>query len=113
MAKLTLSDAARACNVARTTIQRAVKTGRLSLDAERRVDTAELLRVGYQLDAAVLHAATQQDAAGMQQDAAPQRSTSQQQGGASHELQLIRQEREALQRERDLLTPQCYMLRSM
>jgi len=45
MAKLTLSEAARACNVARTTIQRAVKTGRLSLDAERRVDTAELLRI--------------------------------------------------------------------
>ena len=28
MAKLTLSEAARACNVARTTIQRTVKTGR-------------------------------------------------------------------------------------
>ena len=60
MAKLTLSEAARACNVARTTIQRAVKTGRISLDAEHRVDTAELLRIGYQLDAAALHAATQQ-----------------------------------------------------
>ena len=59
MAKLTLSEAARACNVARTTIQRAVKTGRVALDAEPRVDTAELLRIGYQLDAAVLHAATQ------------------------------------------------------
>ena len=47
MAKLTLSEAARACNVARTTIQRAVKTGRLSLDAEHRVDTAELLRIVY------------------------------------------------------------------
>jgi len=51
MAKLTLSEAARACNVARTTIQRAVKTGRLSLDADHCVDTSELLRVGYQLDA--------------------------------------------------------------
>ena len=61
MAKLTISDAARACSVARTTIQRAVKTGRLSLDAEHQVDTAELLRVGYQVDAAVLHAASQQD----------------------------------------------------
>jgi len=60
MAKLTISDAARACNVARTTIQRAVKTGRLSLDAKHCVDTAELLRVGYHLDAAVLHAASQQ-----------------------------------------------------
>ena len=61
--KLTLSEAARACNVARTTIQRAVKTGRLSLDAEHRVDTADLLHVGYHPDAAVLHAASQQPAA--------------------------------------------------
>ena len=75
MAKLTLSEAARACNVARTTIQRAVKTGRLSLDAEHRIDTAELLRVGYQLDAAVLHAATQQFSMQTQQNAALQHST--------------------------------------
>jgi hypothetical protein len=92
MAKLTLSEAARACHVARTTIQRAVKTGRLSLDAEHCVDTSELLRIGYQLDAAALHAATQQDTAGMQQDAAPPRSIPQQQGVASHELQLLRQD---------------------
>src|SRR5262249_13951163 len=84
MANLTLSEAARACGVARTTIQRAVKTGRLSLDAEHQVDTAELLRAGYQLDAAVLHAVsqhlpttTQQNAAlsqhlGPQHEAAPQ-----------------------------------------
>jgi len=72
MAKLTLSEAARACNVARTTIQRAVKTGRLSLDAEHRVDTSELLRVGFQLDAAVLHAASQQSTADTQQNAAGQ-----------------------------------------
>jgi hypothetical protein len=57
MATLTLSEAVRACKMVRTTMQRAVKTGRLSLDAEHRVDTTELLRVGYQLDAAVLHAA--------------------------------------------------------
>jgi hypothetical protein len=113
MAKLTIADAARACHVARTTLQRAIKAGRLSLDAEHRVDTAELLRVGYQLDAAALHAATQQDAAPMQQDAAPQRSTPQQHGVALHELQLLHQERDALQRERDLLMQQVDMLRSM
>ena len=90
MARLTISDAARACNVARTTIQRAVKTGRLSLDAEHCVDTAELLRVGYHLDAAVLHAAAQQAPEAMQQDAAPRRSTLPQPGVAHHELQLIR-----------------------
>lgn len=63
MAKRSISDAARACNVAHTTIQWAVKTGCLSLDTEHRVDTAELLRVGYQLDAVVLHAALQQSLA--------------------------------------------------
>jgi hypothetical protein len=47
MAKLTISDAARACRVARSTLQRAVNAGRLSLDPEHRVDTAELLRAGY------------------------------------------------------------------
>src|SRR5256885_969986 len=74
MAKLTLSEAARACHIARTTIQRAVRAGRLSLDAEHLVDTAELLRVGYQVDAAVLHAAPQQVPSPMQQYAAPPRS---------------------------------------
>src|SRR5262249_4911938 len=103
MAKLTLSEAARACNVARTTIQRAVQAGRLSLDAEHRVDTAELLRIGYQLDAA----------ATMQHDAAPQRSTTQQQDVVAHELQLIRQERDVLQRKRDLLMQQVTMLHTM
>jgi hypothetical protein len=96
MAKLTITDAAHACHVARTTIQRAVKAGRLSLDADHMVDTAELLRVGYQLDAAALHAATQQDAARMQQNAAPPRSTPQHQTAAPYEAQLIRQERDAL-----------------
>ena len=90
MAKLTLSEASRACHVARTTIQRAVKTGRLSLDAEHRIDTAELLRIGYQLDAAVLHAAAQQSPMQTQQDAAPQRSTAQQQSVAAQELPLLR-----------------------
>jgi hypothetical protein len=113
MAKLTLSEAARACNVARTTIQRAIKTGRLALDAEHRVDTAELLRIGYQLDAAVLHAASQQPSVSTQQDAAPQRSTTQQQGAAAQDLQLLRQERDALQRERDLLMQQVSMLHTM
>src|SRR5213076_2728920 len=75
MAKLTLSQAARACGVARTTIQRAVKTGRLSLDAEHLVDTAELLRVGYEVDAAMLHAAAQQAPRQTPQNAAPSYST--------------------------------------
>src|SRR5207249_3092009 len=110
MATLTVSEAARACNVAHTTIQRAVKTGRLSLDAEHRVDTAELLRVGYHLDAAVLHAASQQSTGETQQNAAPQHCSTQQQGAAAHELQLLHQERDTIQRERDLLMQQVTML---
>jgi hypothetical protein len=47
MAKLTISDAARGCRVARSTLQRAIQTGRLSLDPDHRIDTAELLRAGY------------------------------------------------------------------
>jgi len=103
MAKLTLSEAARACGVARTTIQRAVKTGRLSLDAEHCVDTAELLRVGYQVDAAVLHAASQQNAA-VQHSTMPQHDT------ALQELLLLRQERDLLQQERNRLAQQVDVL---
>src|SRR3989442_10398538 len=98
MATLTLSEAARACNGARTTMQRAIKTGRLSLDAAHRVDTAELLRVSYQLAAAVLPAAAQQVRSRTQQ---PMNS------------RLLRQEREALQRERDLRMQQVTLLHTM
>jgi hypothetical protein len=110
MAKLTISDAARACHIARTTLQRAVRAGRLSLDAEHRVDTAELLRVGYQVDAAVLHAASQQAVPSVQQDAALQRSTPQRSDAALQELQLIRQERDLLQQERNRLAQQVDVL---
>ena len=90
MARLTLSGSAHAYGVTRTTIQRAVKTGRLSLDAEHCVDTADLLRVGYHLDAAVLHAASQQSSISAQQTSAPQHSTLPQQTAAPPDLQLLR-----------------------
>jgi hypothetical protein len=110
MAKLTLSEAARACGVARTTIQRAVKTGRLSLDAEHQVDTAELLRAGYQVDAAVLHAASQPPIPLAPQNAAPLYSTPQRSDAASPEFQFLRQERDLLQQERDRLVQQVDVL---
>ena len=110
MAKLSISEAARACGVARTTIQRAVKMGRLSLDAEHQVDTAELLRLGYQVDAAVLHAASQHSSLTTQQDAAPQRSTPQRSDATPQELQLLRQERDFLQQERNRLAQQVDLL---
>ena len=106
MAKLTISDAARACGISRTTIQRAVKAGRLSLDAEHQVDTAELLRLGYKLDAALLHAASQQDRMYAQQHAAAQGRSSVQEGAAEIELRFLRQQYEQLQRERDQLAQQ-------
>jgi len=77
MAKLTISEAARVAGVARSTLQRAIQTGRLSLLPDHTVDTAELLRAGY-----TLHAAA---------------ST------APHELTLLQREVALLERERDLL----------
>src|SRR5215475_6184166 len=47
MAKLTITDAARVAGVARSTLYRAIQTDRVSADPDGRVDTAELLRVGY------------------------------------------------------------------
>ena len=52
MATLTIAEAARCCRVARSTLQRAIQAGRLSLTQDHRVDTAELLRAGYTLHAA-------------------------------------------------------------
>ena len=54
MAELTISEAAQACGVNRSTLQRAVQAGRLSLTQDHRVDTAELLRAGFTLHAAPL-----------------------------------------------------------
>jgi hypothetical protein len=49
MAKLTVSDAARVAGVARSTLHRAIRAGRLSIDPDGHIDTAELLRAGYTL----------------------------------------------------------------
>src|SRR6266700_6006822 len=104
MAKLSISDAARACRVARSTLQRAINAGRLSLDPDHRVDTAELLRVGY-----TLHAARQEHDHTMRhgalQDAAP-RSTGVQQdaaGAAPPDAALMQHTIAALERENALL----------
>jgi hypothetical protein len=104
MAKLTISDAARACRVARSTLQRAVQAGRLSLDADHRVDTAELLRAGY-----TLHAARQDQARRTQhaalQDAAERSSSTRQDaaGQALGDAALMQHTIAALERENALL----------
>lgn len=104
MAKLTISEAARVAGVARSTLQRAIRSGRVSADPDHRIDTAELLRSGF-----TLHEAPQQQSGAVRQVAAV-RSTGapevQQNPPAAlqeQELALLRQERDALLRERDLL----------
>jgi len=76
MAELSISDAARLCGVNRRTLQRAVQSGRLTLTANHRVDTAALRRAGYavplsQLDTApVSHQGTAPPPQGAAGDAA-------------------------------------------
>jgi DNA-binding transcriptional MerR regulator len=43
----TLSDAARLCGVSRTTLQRAIRAGRLRLNAVHRLEKGELIHAGY------------------------------------------------------------------
>ena len=100
MAKLTISDAARATGVARSTLHRAIRQGRLSVDADGRVDTAELLRAGY-----TLQRSAQQEKPGALQDATP-RSTEAQHSRApapTREITALEQERDLIRMERDLL----------
>jgi len=47
MAKLTISDAARRCGCPRSTLQRAIRAGRLHLDADHCLDADELAHAGY------------------------------------------------------------------
>jgi hypothetical protein len=106
MAKLTISAAARACSVDRRTIQRAVKCGRLSLDADHQVDTAELLRAGFQLDAAVSQVDMPQTGAASPQDAASTGRTSQPEDATPEELALLRKELDLLRQENTRLAQQ-------
>ena len=77
MAKLTISDAARRCGVDRRTLQRAIRTGRLTLTADHRLTPEALAQAGYaqQGDAAgtpqgqMSHLLPQVNAASMPQDA--------------------------------------------
>ncbi len=96
MAQLTISNAARACRVARSTLQRAINAGRLSLVADHQVDTAELLRAGY-----ALHAARQE----VLQDAAERSTPTRQEaaGAAPPAAALMQQTLAALERENALL----------
>src|SRR5258705_11473557 len=93
MAKLTISDAARVAGAARSPLHRAIRTGRLSVDPDGHIDTAELLRAGY-----TLQRSTQQSAPGALQDAPP-RSSDALQAVTPTETQAM----PAVHQERDLL----------
>jgi uncharacterized coiled-coil protein SlyX len=47
VAQLTISDAARRCGCPRSTLQRAIRAGRLHLDAIHLLDSDELIHAGY------------------------------------------------------------------
>jgi DNA-binding XRE family transcriptional regulator len=49
MAKLSKRDAAKTIGVARQTLYAYIKAGRISVDPEGTIDTAELLRAGFVL----------------------------------------------------------------
>jgi hypothetical protein len=96
MAKLTISEAARVAGVARSTLHRAINQGRMSLGSDGKVDTSELLRLGY-----ALHPVAQQDRDRSRQHATPATGVARQE--ESPRLSWLEQERDLLQRERDLL----------
>jgi hypothetical protein len=96
MAKLTISEAARVAGVARSTLHRAIQKGRMSLDPDGRLDTAELLRCGYTLQGV----APQERNISLQR-ATPQAPVAQRVLISASDLAL-----QALQRERDLLQQQ-------
>src|SRR5262249_9259727 len=103
MAKLTITEAARVAGVARSTLHRAINAGRVSVDPEGHLDTAELLRAGY-----TLHVATQQIDATPLHDATSRNSRAQHPDSPTETQALLamQQERDLLRLERDLLRQQ-------
>jgi hypothetical protein len=103
MAKLTIAVASRVAGVARSTLYRAIQTGRLSADPDGRVDTAELLRAGYTLQRIA------QQTKGVALHDATQRNTDTQLDSSVANTQPfhdMQQERDMLRLERDMLDPQ-------
>src|SRR5215470_3277440 len=49
MPPLTIAEAARLCGCPRSTLQRAIRAGRLHLDAQHHLDPDDLTRAGYLL----------------------------------------------------------------
>ena len=56
MARLSITEAAHVADVARSTLYRAIRDGRLSREPDGTIDTSELLRAGFTLQHATSHA---------------------------------------------------------
>ncbi len=54
MAKLSKTDAAKTINVSRSTLYNHIKQGRVSVDPDGTIDTAELIRAGFELHIGVV-----------------------------------------------------------
>lgn len=89
MARLTITEAARVTGVSRITLHRYIKAGKLSRNADKTIDTAELLRIGLPLQ----HGNVIEDVA-VQPEVTPETTT--------HLERII----ETLEHERDLLAHQ-------
>jgi hypothetical protein len=103
MAIISISEAAKTWRIARSTLQRAVREGRLSIttktNGSRGIDTAELVRVFGEPSPAALHVALH---AALQPNAAPDQASAAAQGIAALQAQvaaLQEQLQEARQRE--------------
>ena len=97
MAKLSITDASRVARVARSTLYRAIQTGRLSADADGRVDTAELLRAGYTLQRSA------QQTRVCRKTTQHRRATALISRGDTQVFYALQQERDMLRLKRDLL----------
>jgi hypothetical protein len=109
MARLTITEAARVAGVARSTLYRSIRDGRLSREPDGTIDTSELLRAGFTLqhatshatppDASALHGATPGATSGI--GVAPAPAIAQ----LERLIETLQQELEASRtREADLLT---------
>jgi DNA-binding transcriptional MerR regulator len=91
VAKLSKSDAAKTIGVTRQTLYAYIKQGRISMDPEGTIDTAELLRAGF-----VLRPITTSDGVNNEHDL-----TSSPDILLTHRLEAVERERDLLQRELD------------
>ena len=103
MAKLSITDASHVAGVARSTLYRAIQTGRLSADPDGRLDTAELLRAGY-----TLQRSAQQNKDVALHHATPCNTAVQQSSSLAdtQDFRAMQQERDMLRLERELLRQQ-------